>query len=269
MTLLATILAVSGCNEPERVQDKISFGEFNAQGEIIMPEEEKKPSASQPEDLQTKLLRQCSPPFAIIDRNAGAVIFSHPEDDPIIDEASGNVICDPSIKNSIEKDKMSRMKKKEIVTGNFDGTTASIEASVMAKQVLETANICGKEVTLRSSAMEKLEEANEAMEKDGQGCIKVRTSFKSNAYQNQIYEAGKNRFQVKKPGESTHEAGLAIDVDNENSAGRYLAKVGFSNYRHERSHFYIGEEEGRFFPASFSKKINKWIKNIARSRRGK
>jgi hypothetical protein len=100
----------------------------------------------------------------------------------------------------------------------------------------ETIN--GVVVKAKASIIKKAKAADEAMKSAGLEGLKIRGSFRTNDEQSNVPNEDTNA----QPGESFHEAGQAIDVDNWKEAEPYLRAQGFANdLSWDPGHFSIGE----------------------------
>jgi len=111
----------------------------------------------------------------------------------------------------------------------------------IGKYNLRYFSIGGQRVLLAPEVGERLARANEKFFKETGKHIKINSHFRSNSKQQEIYRRSKrDGFVAAKPGNSNHERGAAIYVQNWREAQKYLNNEGLLNLvKNDEIHFSI------------------------------
>lgn len=108
----------------------------------------------------------------------------------------------------------------------------------LINEPIGSVDLNGVDVKAKATVIKKVSAADEAMKADGLEGLKIRSSFRTNDEQANIPGEATNAAA----GESFHEAGQAIDVDNWKEAEPYLRAQGMVNdLSWDPGHFSIGE----------------------------
>lgn len=111
----------------------------------------------------------------------------------------------------------------------------------IGKYNLRYFSIGGQRVLLAPEVGERVARANEKFFQETGKHIKINSHFRSNFKQQEIYRRSKvEKFRAAKPGNSNHERGAAIDVQNWKDAEPYLRSEGLINpLSDDKVHFSI------------------------------
>ena len=115
-------------------------------------------------------------------------------------------------------------------------------------------NIGGKDVSVHQDLADSLTKADKDMKAATGKGLEITSSYRTNTQQRQAYRryvAGGGLGLAAKPGQSRHEKGLAIDVENWQEAEPYLKKHGLENpfvNRKDPGHFQFPGAPGAYKP---------------------
>lgn len=155
-----------------------------------------------------------------------------------IDKKTGKVMNQTSILKG-GKPMASSVKTTSYMESNGNKLSKQVfTAGRLINEPMGTATVAGTQIKAKASVIKKVETANNAMKAAGKGELKIRGSFRTNDEQSAIPSENTNADA----GESFHEAGQAIDVDNWQDAEPFLRAQGMVNdLAWDKGHFSIGE----------------------------
>jgi len=116
---------------------------------------------------------------------------------------------------------------------------AIFKSGRLLNEPVTTDTVNGVEIKAKASVIKKVKAADASMKEAGLGGIDIRDSFRTNEQQRNVDPDNTNAGE----GESFHEAGQAIDVNNWEEAEQYLRAEGMVNDLgpSDPGHFSIGE----------------------------